>query len=200
MLARTTRWSSTPSGWKLVITCSSAPGSTRHEIAGCGSSDLKGLRAGKRAAHDSVGPPAMQLLARSNGLSLCSELPAEKLLGLKLIWRHDAGDWDYLVPVHWQDVLLHIQAAVVSHNWIADCTNTLGRLNRAEAGMLILNTGIRMSLTYRKQLSVTFTSQAHNCFLDSIAVPHLSSMALAACPKGKFGKGRRQLRYNGHAC
>ena len=169
MLARTTRWSSTPSGWKLVITCSSKPGSTRHRSAGCSSGDLKGLRAEKRAAHNSVGPPAMQLLARSDGLSLCSELPAEELLGLKLIWRHDAGDGDYLVLVHWQDVLLHIQPAVVSHDWIADCTDTLGRLSRAGAGVAILNAGIRPSLTYRQQLSVTFRFQAYNCLLDSIA-------------------------------
>ena len=158
MLARTTRWSSTPSGWKLVITCSSKPGSTRHRSAGCGSSDLKGLRAGKRVTHDSVGPPAMQLLARSDGLSLCAELPAEKLLGLKLIWRHDAGDGDYLVPVHWQDVLLHIQAAVISHDWIADCTYTLGRLSHAEANMVNFKAGIRSFLTYRQQLYVTFRS------------------------------------------
>ena len=67
----------------------------------------------------------MQLLAGTDGLLLCPELPAEKLLGLKLVWRHDAGDGDDLVPVHWQDVLLHIQAAMVSHNWIAHCTDKI---------------------------------------------------------------------------
>ena len=73
----------------------------------------------------------MQLPARNDGLLLCSELTAEQLLSLELIWRHDTGDGYYLLPVHRQEVLLHVQAAMVSHNWVANCTDTPGMLDPA---------------------------------------------------------------------